>query len=138
MLLLTPPDRLDQRVEAELDRILPRGGTVVLLGGTSALSAAVETRLTALGYTVERLGGANRLESAVRIARDVLGDPDTLLLATAITSPDALAGSASGRAGTAGLLTAGDNMPARTYAYLDSHPPCHAVCAGRSCQPGGA
>src|SRR5579884_1700253 len=36
-LLLTPPTTLDARVSAELQRVVPAGGTVYLLGGTVAL-----------------------------------------------------------------------------------------------------
>src|SRR5699024_10678887 len=40
-LLLTFPDELLQPVDSEIRRVLPRGGTVYLLGGTAALDADI-------------------------------------------------------------------------------------------------
>lgn len=120
-LLLTPTDSLDQRVEDEIVRLMPETGTVVLLGGEAALSPAVSSRLAGLGYDLERLGGADRFETAVAIARDGLGDPATLLLATGFEFADALAGgAAAGAIDAAVLLTAGSSMPPATQAYMDA------------------
>ena len=64
--LLTPADRL----HPDLVAYLADAGVehVVLMGGTSALGAPVETALTDLGLAVTRLAGATRFETAVAMA----------------------------------------------------------------------
>lgn len=119
-LLLTASDALSPATQTELQRVLPEGGTVTLLGGPVALEAAVERQVTALGFTPRRLGGANRFGTAVVIATDGLTDPETLLLADGGGFPDALAaGTAASASGGAVLLSGGDELPPETRAYLD-------------------
>ncbi|TML56999.1 MAG: hypothetical protein E6G17_13630 [Actinobacteria bacterium] len=121
-LLLTARDALDGRVEAELSRALSPASTVYLLGGTGALSPAVESRLASLGYIVVRYAGGDRYETAVRVASDGLGDPNTVFLTTGTDFPDALsAGAAAAKAGAAVLLTNGSTMAPATAGYLDAH-----------------
>ncbi|HET6794750.1 MAG TPA: cell wall-binding repeat-containing protein, partial [Acidimicrobiales bacterium] len=67
-LLLTPSDRLDPAAAAEMRRVLPPGGTVVLLGGTGALSDAVGAGVTSAGLGVQRIAGADRYETAAAVA----------------------------------------------------------------------
>jgi len=120
-LLLTPPAGLDPSTRAELQRVLPAGGAVSLLGGRDALSESVANELGQLGFFVTRYGGADRYETAVTIARDGLGSPQTLLLATGTNFPDALAaGVSAGLRDAAVLLTAGDAQAPATAAYLTS------------------
>jgi putative cell wall-binding protein len=74
-----------------------------------------------MGYQTTRLAGANRYATAVDVA-DALGDPTTVLLATATNYPDALAaGPAAAHIGGAVLLTGGPEMPSETAAYLAAH-----------------
>lgn len=130
-LLLTPSNGLDPRVEAELQRAVPAGRTVYLLGGTGALGPAVEDRVRLLGYTTVRYAGADRYETAVRVAEEGLGSPPTVLLATGLDFPDALSGgAAAGKAGAAVLLTAGSSMPNSTAVYLNVHPPDRRYALG--------
>ncbi len=80
--------------------------TVHILGGTSAVNAAVAAQVTALGYTVNRVAGANRYSTAAAIANFevtlapvgltfVAGIPlKTAIVATGAAFPDALAGGA--------------------------------------------
>lgn len=70
--LLTPAGRL----HADVAEYLSSGsGTehVVLMGGTAALSAEVETSIEALGIRVTRLAGTDRFDTAVRAAKLVTG-----------------------------------------------------------------
>lgn len=121
-LLLTPTARLDARTKAEIQRVLAAGKTVYLLGGTGALSGAVQSEVSSLGYTVVRYSGADRYQTAVSIA-NALGEPATLLLATGTNFPDALAGgAAAAKAHGAVLLTNGSTMPAATAGYIAGHP----------------
>ena len=64
--LLTPPGEL----HAEVADYLATNSIehVVLMGGTAALSEAVETSITDLGLTVTRLAGATRYDTAVKAA----------------------------------------------------------------------
>ncbi len=129
-LLLTPPTHLDDRVLSEIDRVLGRRGTVHLLGGEAALSAAVESALKQRGYRTVRYDGRNRFETAVKIAEDGLGSPKKVLLATGLDFPDALtAGAVAAGNGSAVLLTAGDRAAGATSGYLQRHRPStvHAV-----------
>lgn len=67
-ILFTAPAVLDPRTAAEIDRLFPEGGTVVLVGGEQALSPAVDASLTAAGHTTQRLEGPSRIETAVAVA----------------------------------------------------------------------
>jgi putative cell wall-binding protein len=62
---------------------------VTILGGTEAISAAVEAGLEAAGLTVDRVGGEDRFETALLIAEELGGD--TAVLANGLNFPDALA-----------------------------------------------
>jgi hypothetical protein len=124
-LLITPPGSLDRQTEAELQRVLGGAGTVYLLGGTVALSAAVENRLKTLGYTVVRLWGQDEYATAIAIANAVTATPSTIIVATSLKYYDALAAGAAAGAtpGTVVVLCAGEAMPAATAAYLNQFDP---------------
>lgn len=135
-LLLTPATELDDRVEAEIVRAVPAGGTVYLLGGVGALSQRVADQVTAAGRRVVRLQGANRYATAVAVAK-VLGPVDVVLLATGNDFPDALtAGAAAGSyfspggSGGAVLLTNGTVMPQEVTAYLAAAKPTTLAAIG--------
>ncbi len=120
-LLLTTGSQLPYPTVVELQRVLPTGETVYVLGGTAAVPQSVQTQLTAMGYTVVRYGGATRYDTAIDVAT-ALGNPGTVLLATGEDFPDALAaGPAAAGRGGAVLLTAGTSMVATTNAYLNAH-----------------
>jgi hypothetical protein len=120
-LLLTGSTSLDTAVQAEIIRVLPKGGTVYILGGTSAISSSVEDAITELGFTVSRISGADRFATAVAIA-DAMGDPTTVFEATGLNYPDALAGGpAAIQAKGAILLTNGSTQSTATAQYLAAH-----------------
>ena len=121
-LLITPPTGLTDEVLAEIERVLPEGNEVLVLGGEKALAGAVDAELRAAGYEPRRIHGATRYETSVAIARE-LGDPDLRLLSTGVVFADALtAGTAAATAGGAVLLTEGDTPNAAVDAYLDATP----------------
>ena len=129
-LLLTETTGLDPRVLAEVQRILPAGGTVYLLGGTAALSPAVESALTQAGYRAVRLGGANRYATAVDVV-NAIGLPADVFEASGLNFADALgAGAAAAHTGGVVLLTAGSVQARETSAYLAAHPGLQRVAAG--------
>lgn len=85
-LLLTPSAELAQLAEVEMQRVLPPGGTVYVLGGTAAIDATVEQQVTAMGYTVVRLQGPDRIATAIEIATEtarVYGAGQALTVAVA-------------------------------------------------------
>ncbi|MEE8600593.1 FG-GAP-like repeat-containing protein [Euzebya tangerina] len=90
-LLFTGGEVLDSATGTEIERILPAGATVYLLGGPAALSADIESRLIEGGYTVRRLSGPTRVETAIAIAEEasqVLGLPEQVNLARADAPAD--------------------------------------------------
>ena len=121
-LLLTSSAALDASVKIEITRVAVAGATVYILGGTSAISAGVETTLTGMGFVPKRLSGANRFATSVAIA-DEMGDPTTVFEATGLNFPDALSGGpAAIKTGGVILLTNGPAQSDATAAYLAAHP----------------
>lgn len=97
-ILLTKPDALPSTVLAEIARL--GADNAIILGGTSAVSQAVEASLDGElgGAKVERIAGDNRYETARDIAArctDELGAAydGTAFLATGANFPDALGAS---------------------------------------------
>jgi uncharacterized repeat protein (TIGR01451 family) len=123
-LLLTEPDVLNTLTEGEILRVLQPGGTVYLLGGTVALSQAVEDRIVELGFQAVRYGGDNRFGTAAIIADQGLDNPLVAMVADGGDFPDSvIAGAASLAAGggiglASVLLTDGERIPAETANYL--------------------
>jgi secreted trypsin-like serine protease len=118
---------LDHRTRAELQRAVPLGGTVYLLGGDAAVPVAVEQQLSAMGYATVRLAGPTREATAAAIAREVVrrhGDGDrppygTAVLATAQAWPDAVvAGQLGAWWGYPILLTPADQLHPETRQAL--------------------
>ena len=64
-LLYTSPGSLDTATCDYLTRYAP--STVVMVGGTTALSETVEASVKALGYKPLRVAGADRSETAVEL-----------------------------------------------------------------------
>ena len=124
-LLVTPgasiSANLDPGVSAEIQRVLPAGGTVYILGGDLALSPDIDTALQALGYLTQRIAGADEYATAVDIAEQ-LGNPTTIFEATGLNFPDALSAvPAAIEEHGAILLTNGSSESLETYAYIVGH-----------------
>jgi uncharacterized repeat protein (TIGR01451 family) len=131
-ILLTDPDQLIEEVATELERVLPRGGTVYLLGGLVALHANVATAVTADGYHAVRIDGPDRFGTAVAIA-GALGNPATIFEATGRDFPDAVsAGPAAIVEHGAILLTNGPVQSADSAAYLAHYRPTSRYAVGGS------
>ena len=132
-LLLTGTTGLDKRVGVELQKILPAGSVVYVLGGEAALSPQVVKDLTALHYTVSRLAGQTRFDTAVEVAHAVSAHPHTILVATGLNAPDALAAGAAAAQDPAGgvvLLSQDGVLPAVTKAYLAKVSPATTALYG--------
>jgi|HubBroStandDraft_1064217.scaffolds.fasta_scaffold113024_1 hypothetical protein len=125
-LLITPgaslSSSLDPTVEAEIQRVLPVGDTVYVLGGDLALSPSIDTTLEALGYVVVREAGADEYATAIDIA-ETLANPTTVFEATGLDFADALSAvPAAIEDHGAILLTDGSTQAAETASYLAAHP----------------
>ncbi|MDI6843050.1 MAG: cell wall-binding repeat-containing protein [Anaerosomatales bacterium] len=91
--LLTEPSALPAEVAAEVARL--GAAKAYIVGGTGAVSSAVETDLAGLGVSVERVAGKDRYATARAIAAEVvaLQGPaydGRAFLATGANFPDAL------------------------------------------------
>ncbi len=137
--------RLPPNTRAEIIRVLPRGQTVYLMGGTSAISAAVEQELIGLDYRVTRFAGAGREETAALVADEVrfrletfaslTGFPDlrSVIVATRNNWPDAVvAGSISSFWGMPILLTDATTVHPATQAALEEIQPEYIYVIGGS------
>ncbi len=125
-LLITPDaavsSALDPRVQAEIERVLPSGSTVYVLGGDLALSPQIDTTLESLGYRVVRESGTNEYATAVDVAEQ-LGNPSTIFEATGLDFYDALSAvPAAIEEHAAILLTDGATQAPETAAYLARFP----------------
>jgi uncharacterized protein YkwD len=85
-MMFTPSDSLPGDVKAELQRVLPKNGTVYLLGGENSISPAVADAVSAAGLRPVRLSGPTRVATAAAIASEVrrlYGDTGTVAIARA-------------------------------------------------------
>ena len=140
-LLFTPGDTLDPRTATELDRVLPPGGTVHLLGGTAALADGIADAITALGLTPNRLDGPSRVETALAIADHALTQtsPTGLLLAranaptnnpTAAWADAITAGGLAADTGHPILLTPTNGLHPAVADWLADHPDLPVTALG--------
>jgi len=121
-LLLTPSDALATSTRVELQRVLPPGGTVYLMGGPTALGPILEGEVNALGFRTVRVAGPDRFTTAVAVA-NLLGSPSTVFEASGLNFPDALSSvPAAASVNGAILLTNGDTQATATASYLADHP----------------
>ncbi|MEU4095256.1 LpqB family beta-propeller domain-containing protein [Streptomyces sp. NPDC026673] len=126
--LMTSGTSLDSSVQTELKRMLPKGKTVYLVGGTGILGSSVASKVTSLGYVAKRLSGTSRYSTSVAVAKTVTSAPKYVFLATGNDYHNALAASAAaGSMGTSGtavvLVTDGSTMTASVYGYLNKYRP---------------
>lgn len=71
-LLFSFTDRIPDFIVAEMQRVLPPGGRVYLLGGPAALNDNVVAQVQRAGLSPKRLHGPTRFETSVAIADEVL------------------------------------------------------------------
>ncbi len=142
-LLLTPGDALEPLVAAELQRLLAPGGTVYVLGGEVAISAAVVAEVEALGFTVVRLSGPTRVETALAVADVVVGDGPVPRVAIARSNAPADNPTAAWADSVAGggwaaevrapiLLTPTDLLHPAVEAWLAARQPAERIVLGGS------
>jgi putative cell wall-binding protein len=111
-ILLTQKDVLPAVTKAEIERL--GAEEVVILGGLTAVSQAVEDALKALDLEVTRIAGADRYETAALIAAELaeIVEFDTAFVVFGGNYPDALAAASyAARLGMPILLTATNFIP---------------------------
>ncbi len=123
--LMTSAGSLDASAAAELQRVLPAGGTVYLNGNTGKLSSAVADQVAALGYTVLRMDGSDLAAISVRTAKQIAAKPTWVFIADGSDYHDPIAAaSAAGALGYHGtgvvVFTTGTTMESSVTSYLDS------------------
>lgn len=111
--------RLSSGTTTELKRL---GVTSVLVaGGSGAVSTGIEKHLREVGISVTRKGGADRFATAALIntAYFPAGSSDTMFLANGMTFPDALAGAAlAGQLSAPLFITQQQCVPAPVHASI--------------------
>jgi len=130
-MLLVRPDGLPAAVAAELARLKPK--TIVVLGGTQAVSESVRTALGPYASAgVTRIGGADRYETAALVASSVWSHAERAYLASGAAFPDGLAGgAAAGQQDVPLLLVRPADVPSVTgQAILRVHPPTLTILGG--------
>ena len=99
---------------------------MMIMGGTAAVSQAVEEEIEALGITTTRVAGATRFDTALAVAAmrgaDNASDADRVVLVEG-QAEDAWAGGFAAAAHSAAfdapiVLSNGDSLPASTTAFL--------------------
>lgn len=116
--LLVDPDAIPDATADALAQLAP--ATIVIVGGPAAVSDAVEAELANHTANVIRVHGLDRYATAVAIARSDALEPDTILLATGASFPDALgAGPAAVAQNGVVLLTRQDSVPPPTADFLE-------------------
>lgn len=111
----------------ELQRVLPGGSTVYLLGGTAALPSTLEGEITDLGYQPVRVAGPTRQQTAVAVAEQLESFlesndfqlPKVAVVATAFNWPDAVtAGEFGAWFGMPILVTSPDSLDPDVESFL--------------------
>ncbi|MFJ8478389.1 DUF6973 domain-containing protein [Kitasatospora sp. NPDC094011] len=106
---------------AELRRVLPKFGTVYLVGGFNDLSVDLVARA---GFTPKVLRGATFEQTAVVVARDGIQNPREAVLTNGYNPTDLLSAAAgAGNVGGALLLSRDQNLAPEVKAYLDGLAP---------------
>lgn len=128
--LLTRPTALPASARTQLSRLAP--GRIVILGGTGAVSAGVETELRRITANVVRLSGADRYATAAAIARATYpAGAANAFIATGLSYPDALAAvPAAARQGAPILLSMPAGLPSVAETELARLNPSTAYLAG--------
>lgn len=124
VLLLTGADEVPG---VTLDAIAEIGvNRVTIVGGTAAVSAEVESHLSALGLDVTRLAGATRFETALAVADATIaagGMPASLLVASGERFPDSLAATVAAYAQRGVLVLSSADQVSVAGPWIEAHSP---------------
>ncbi|WP_291039791.1 cell wall-binding repeat-containing protein [Herbiconiux sp.] len=128
--LLVRKNEIPGVVAAELTRLTPQ--RIVLLGGSSTISATVENELKSFSTDVIRIAGADRYEVSATVSSKAFGTARPIAyVAAGTTFADALSGSAAaGRLGGPVLLVPKDSVPISISNELRRLAPAKIVVLG--------
>ena len=127
--LITRPDTLPASIATELSRLAPE--RVVIVGSTAAVSSAVGSAIQAIVPDVGRSAGQDRFATAVQIAADHLPDATSIVIATGLAFPDALAAvPLAGAIGAPILLVEPENVPVVTRDAVRARAPSGITVVG--------
>ena len=114
-ILLTRSHKLHSETREEIERL--GAGKAIILGGSGAVSDAVEAELDEMNLETERVGGKTRYETAALIAEKL--DSTRAVVANGLNFPDVLSVSPyAAKNGIPILLTRSDALPKETSAAL--------------------
>jgi putative cell wall-binding protein len=91
-------------------------GKKIIVGGTAAVSASVESQLKAYGE-VKRLAGNTRYDTSVLVAKEFFQNPTSAVLAYAKNFPDGLSGGPLAYTLNAPLILTDNSKPAAAVTY---------------------
>lgn len=127
-ILLTNPDRLNAKTEAEIKRL--NASKVIIIGGTSSVNQNVVSRVNSLGKTVERIGGKDRFEVAYKVSQK-LSPSGKVVISNGTTFADALSISPyASKHEYPILLTAKDRLPYFTQRAIQEKKPQQTIIVG--------
>ncbi|MFO0702909.1 MAG: cell wall-binding repeat-containing protein [Candidatus Andersenbacteria bacterium] len=122
-LLLTKHASLPASTQAEIQRILPPGKMVTVLGGAKAVSDNVLQQVAALGYAVQRIDGSNRAATAVGVANLTPATPARTFVVNDTSFADAVSvGATAGGTAWPVLLTKQGTLSPETRRFFEQHP----------------
>lgn len=129
-ILLTAPTRLPVSTKEEIQRL--GATTAYILGGTGAVSSAVENEVAQLGLTINRIPGKNRFDTAAKIAAVIApSGANTVFLAYGQEFADALSASSYAAVLNAPiLLTRTETLPEVTADALSALNPTNTYVIG--------
>jgi putative cell wall-binding protein len=122
-IILTQTNAYTGEAKTALAALKGKGvAAVTIVGGTSAVSDAVETAIKGDGFTTSRIAGDDRFETAAAIASAAntksaaapIGGLKAALIATGSNYPDALAGGPAAYANKLPLLLVNNTVPTDT------------------------
>lgn len=119
--LLTQSNELHPATAAELQRLLPEGGTAYLMGGEAALSLKAAQDIKAMVGKVERIAGENRAATAVETAKRLkaMGKLKRLIYADGTDwQPTLIAAPLAAHTEGAVLLTWGVELAPESQAFM--------------------
>ena len=104
--------------QAQKDFLAATSREFIIIGGTSAVSAAVEAELGNIG-SVYRLSGASRYQTSVMVADAFFGNPSAAVLAYAQNYPDGLCGGPLAYLLNAPLILTDNRNPSAADAFIE-------------------
>ncbi|TAK00602.1 MAG: hypothetical protein EPO36_08115 [Chloroflexota bacterium] len=134
--LITRTGALPGSIAAELARLAP--DKVVIVGGPGAVSDAVAAAISTVVPLVYRSSGPDRFATAVQVANEYLPTATSVVIATGLTFPDALAAvPLAGALDGPILLVQPDDVPAVTRDAIRARVPTTIVAIGGPAAVGG-